>query len=310
VSFSVTGASISYVFMPQVCNKLLAHFKSTRSTVLVLAAMSLVAIASCLLLKPIKRKSEPLEEEAMVNLKEENIKEIKDKKDETELLNDAIDQVYKETTLPLQKETILTKLYKLFDLELLNDQPYVITIIGMSISFASELNIILMIAFVLPELASFETKEVAMVLSIQSIADIIGRIAVPLVGHYFSASPRVMYACSLSTSTIGRTVMAIFYASKPTIYFCACLLGLAKGTKAVYQSVIIPKFVTLEKLPAANGLNMLMTGAASLIIGPIIGVIHDVSNSYVYALHAGSIISMSCVILWIIYYFMYERKTN
>lgn len=65
--------------------------------------------------------------------------------------------------------------------------------------------------------------------------------------------------------------MAIFYSSRAAIFFCTSLIGLAKGIKAVYQSVIIPKYVPLDKLPAANGLNMLMTGAATLALGPIIG---------------------------------------
>lgn len=191
VSFSVTGASISYIIMPQVCHKLLAHLQSTKSTVLVLAALSTLGIACCFLLKPIKRTTKPDPDDP------------KPPKEEIELLDR--DQVYKSTTLPTQKTGFYSKIHDLFNLELLSDRPYVIAIIGMSISFASELNIILMMSFILPELASFERKDVALALSVQSIADIIGRLVVPLLGHHFSVSPRVMYVMSLITSTVGRT---------------------------------------------------------------------------------------------------------
>jgi hypothetical protein len=102
--------------------------------------------------------------------------------------------------------------------------------------------------------------------------------------------------------------LATCYSSRATIFWCVSVIGLAKGIKAVYQSVIIPKFVPLEKLPAANGLNMLLTGCVSLTLGPVIGVVHDLNNSYVYALHTASAISMGCVVLWAVYFFVRERK--
>lgn len=55
------------------------------------------------------------------------------------------------------------------------------------------------------------------------------------------------------------------------IYGVSIVLGLAKGSKAVFQALIIPKYVSLEKLPAATGLSMIFNGLLSLIIGPIIG---------------------------------------
>lgn len=55
------------------------------------------------------------------------------------------------------------------------------------------------------------------------------------------------------------------------IYGVSIVLGLSKGSKAVFQSLIIPKYVSLEKLPAATGLSMILNGMLGLIIGPIIG---------------------------------------
>ncbi|EFA01509.1 monocarboxylate transporter 13 [Tribolium castaneum] len=301
VSFSVTGAGISNIFMPQVCYKLAKHLESAQSTVQILAAISLVGIVCCFFLKPIKKTEIKSDAEKCDN---------KSPKEELELLSPE-EKVYKETTRPVANETgIFRKIYQLFNLELLKERAYVVTIIGMSISFATELNIIVMMSFILPELAGFDLQNVALAMSIQAIADIIGRLLIPLVGHYSSISPKIMYTSSLTISTVGRTVMANFHSSRSAIFFCATLIGLAKGIKAVYQSVIIPKLVPLEKLPAANGLNMLLTGVTTLALGPIIGAIHDSTKTYVYTLHAASVLSMSCVVLWIVDYFIYGRKEN
>lgn len=80
---------------------------------------------------------------------------------------------------------------------------------------------------------------------------------------------RVDCFCTHEFALLGLT---IFSDVRPLlIYGVSVILGLAKGAKAVFQSLIIPKYVTLEKLPAATGLSMVLNGLLSLIIGPIIG---------------------------------------
>lgn len=55
MSFTVTGASLSPIFMPQICNILL-NLYGTKYTVLLLYAISLHAFPCCLLLRPLKPK--------------------------------------------------------------------------------------------------------------------------------------------------------------------------------------------------------------------------------------------------------------
>lgn len=188
VSFSVTGASISNMIMPHICQKLLETLQSIQGTILTLAAISIIAIFCCFLLKPIQVIKPTKTEDH--NLKQEG-----------ELLNEKI---YNETTTPIVHKSFLTKLYELFDLELLKDRSYVIVIIGMSISFASELNIIVMLPFILPELAEFNLSQIAVATSFLAGADICGRLLVPLVAHYFKIPARVMYCISLIIASVGR----------------------------------------------------------------------------------------------------------
>jgi hypothetical protein len=51
----------------------------------------------------------------------------------------------------------------------------------------------------------------------------------------------------------------------------ALIVGLAKGTKAVFQALIIPDYVPLGRLPAASGILMVCNGILSISVGPIIG---------------------------------------
>lgn len=77
VSFSVTGTSLSPIFMPQVCNLLLSLY-GTKYTVLILFAISLHALAGALLLRPLRTtKKRKLEEtEHMLDDLEKNTKQL------------------------------------------------------------------------------------------------------------------------------------------------------------------------------------------------------------------------------------------
>lgn len=118
------------------------------------------------------------------------------------------EKVYQETTIKKKKEPI--NLYKIFSLDLFKNKVYVILVIGMSLTFVSELNVILMIPFVLTELAKFTNQDLALALSIQAFFDMKGRLLVPMIAHARGWSPKLMYIISLIGSSLGRTGMSFF----------------------------------------------------------------------------------------------------
>lgn len=65
--------------------------------------------------------------------------------------------------------------------------------------------------------------------------------------------------------------MVTYSHSHVAVNVAVCIIGVTKGLRAVYQSLIVPKLVPLDKFVAANGFQMFLTGTISLIIGPLIG---------------------------------------
>lgn len=51
----------------------------------------------------------------------------------------------------------------------------------------------------------------------------------------------------------------------------AVALGVAKGVRTVYMSLVIPSAVPLERLASAAGLQMVVNGIFILIGGPVLG---------------------------------------
>ncbi|KAF2893977.1 hypothetical protein ILUMI_12194 [Ignelater luminosus] len=314
MSYSVTGVGLLPIVMPQICHFLL-NIYGTKGTVLILAAISYHALIGVLLLRPLKKNypNNLSSSRKAIQLERYNGKDSGAAK----LLPPQIpSSVYNETTTPItknvEKQGTFSKLFTLLNLELFKERAYVIIIVGMGISYVAELNFTLMTPFVLTELSGFSRADVALAMSIQAAADISGRLFIPILSHRSGWSPKLMYAASLTGSSLGRTILAIFCDTRNIVLSCSVLLGLSKGAKAVFQSLILPKYVSLEKLPSAMGFLMVINGILSLAIGPIIGAVHDLTKSYAYALHTATTMSIFCIILWLIdaYEFKISNKSS
>ncbi|XP_050308083.1 monocarboxylate transporter 13-like [Anthonomus grandis grandis] len=305
-SLTVTSASVAPIILSKV---LVLFLKSSgrKFTILVLFVMSLFSLIGCGLLRPLRRKEGGEVEKELLKEKEglsngaplETSVVINEDVSKNALIKDEplLTPVYKDTTVPAQTSTVWSKIFNVFDLHLLRDVPLVIVIIGLGISFASELNIVLMIQFMLRDLSLFDSGDVATAMSVQSLADIFGRLAIPLASHCMQVPAKYMYVSALVVASTGRTVLSIWPTKRNLVFTTIAILGVTKGMRAVFQSVILPKYVSLDKIPAANGINMLFTGFVSLIVGPLIGLFHDKLGSYVYSLHAGSALSLACAVL-------------
>lgn len=199
-----------------------------------------------------------------------------------------------------KRASFFRKVAKNLDLELLKDNRYIAVVLGMSISMVAETNFNALFPFVLAELSGLEMTAIAQVMSTQAAFDIAGRLCVPLLAQKCHWTPRNLYVISLLGATLGRTILSTWGNTYAMVIAVAVIVGVSKGTKAVFQALIIPDYVPLERLPAASGIQMVCNGILSIGVGPIIGLVRDATKSYVGALHFTSMLSLSCVVLWLI----------
>nr|CAD7596359.1 unnamed protein product [Timema genevievae] len=142
------------------------------------------------------------------------------------------------------------------DLILLRDPVYLNIVVGMGLSFVAELNFNMLMPFILADLAGLSREKVAMVMSVQASLDITARFLVPPMADRWQWKSRNVYMVSLIGSIMGRTLLAHLSTHYHLILAISVLLGVSKGIKAVFQALIIPNYVPLERLPAASGLLM------------------------------------------------------
>lgn len=48
-------------------------------------------------------------------------------------------------------------------------------------------------------------------------------------------------------------------------------LGIAKGVRTVYMSIVVPSYIPIDRLASASGIQMFTNGLFMIILGPILG---------------------------------------
>uniref|UniRef100_A0A146L297 Monocarboxylate transporter 1 n=2 Tax=Lygus hesperus TaxID=30085 RepID=A0A146L297_LYGHE len=195
-----------------------------------------------------------------------------------------------------KKKGCWQRIVKMFDLDLLKDPVYFNIWLGMSIAFTGEINFSLMTPVILGD-RNFDISETAKIMSTIATADIIFRFVSPFIGNYLKLPPRQMYMISLvmlATTRFSLTCVTSYYHT----LIVAVGLGVAKGFRTVYMSLVIPNHVPLEKLASASGLQTVLNGLFLFTFGPVVGVLRDVFGTYDVIIHLTNIMSLVTVTMW------------
>ncbi|XP_024893812.1 uncharacterized protein LOC112468729 [Temnothorax curvispinosus] len=313
MGFSVTLTGLGPILMPLLIDVLLGNFATT-GALLILGGIASHSLIGASLLRPFGKQKEQIvlvDKIADISKEEssrvDNEANVENNAVQNRLLSDENNEEERqpnhrpknsETEMKSRHTSCLRKIVTNMDLDLLRDNRYIAIVLGMGVSLVAETNFNATIPFVLAELANLDRTSIATVMSIQAAADITGRLCVPLLAQKTGWTCRNLYVMSLLGSILGRTILSTWGDTYVIVIGVALIVGMAKGTKAVFQALIIPDYVPLERLPAASGIQMVCNGILSISVGPIIGLVHDSTDSYVGALYFTSFLSLSCVFLW------------
>lgn len=200
-----------------------------------------------------------------------------------------------------------TRFVKVFDLGLLNDPVYLNMMFGIALAIFAEINFSLLTPFILNEF-EYTTGQIAAFMSTLAVVDITCRFASPFIGDYFKQPPRIMYMYSLLMLIVTRTSL-LFARSYEGILCVAMSLGLAKGVRSVYMSLVVPSYVPLERLAAASGIQMVANGVLILSMGSFVGLIRDFFGSYAMCIIFINLATFTTLVLWTVEMVLMKRKT-
>uniref|UniRef100_A0A182MYS5 Major facilitator superfamily (MFS) profile domain-containing protein n=1 Tax=Anopheles dirus TaxID=7168 RepID=A0A182MYS5_9DIPT len=208
-------------------------------------------------------------------------------------------------------EAFLAKVVRLFDLTLLQDKVYLNMMLGMSIAVFAEINFSLLTPFILGDLG-YGTEQIASIMSTLALADLIFRFVSPFVGDFLKLSPRVMYMIALSMLIVTRFSI-LLARSYDEMVLVAFGLGVAKGVRSVYMSLVIPSYIPLKRLPAASSIQMTTNGIVLMTIGPCVGLLRDWTGSYAKSIILINGFTIVTLVMWsveLIYVHHWQRRAK
>ncbi|XP_047347862.1 uncharacterized protein LOC124948380 isoform X2 [Vespa velutina] len=201
------------------------------------------------------------------------------------MINDSNIKNQNDTYEKQKKKTrfvrILRWIIAFYDLDLLRDRIYVNIMFGMSIAIFAEINFSLLTPFILAD-RGLSTNEIAIIMSTIASVDLVLRCCAPYLGEWLHQTPRPMYTISLILLIISRTG-----------------LGIAKGIRSVYMSLVIPSYVPINRLPYASAIQMTVNGFIMISAGPCLGIIRDAMGSYTPCIVIINSMTALTVTLWL-----------
>ncbi|CAG5077915.1 Similar to SLC16A1: Monocarboxylate transporter 1 (Bos taurus), partial [Cotesia congregata] len=194
---------------------------------------------------------------------------------------------------PSEKKSCLKKFLDsvvvFFDFDLLRDHVFLNIIMGISLANFVEMNFAMLTPFILAEYG-LQKPQVATVMSVLGGIDVLARFFVPFVTDIIKLSNRTFFLIGVACMAAGRIILA-HITSYEVILSIGVLIGFGKALRTIFMALVIPEHVPLERLPAASGLQLIISGLLSIILGPIIGLLKDILGNYSSLLHIINIIS-------------------
>ncbi|GJQ72073.1 hypothetical protein Trydic_g3170 [Trypoxylus dichotomus] len=199
-----------------------------------------------------------------------------------------------------EKENIFKRIGKylvdLFDLTLLKDPVYVNIMVGMCFAVFAEMNFSLLTPFIMQDFG-LETQQIATFMSTVSIADICFRFISPYISDFFEQSSRAMFLWALVLLILSRSFL-LFFDDYYVLLGGAFFLGVAKGFRTVYWTLVIPDYVPIERLAAAAGMQSTFNSIFMWAGGSFLGFIRDVLGSFKYCIIVINIMTFVTIVMW------------
>lgn len=186
---------------------------------------------------------------------------------------------------------------KLFDLGLLKDPIYLIILISNATNAISYTNFVILLPSYAQTL-NFDKDQGAMLLSIASALDLVGRIGGSALSD-LTLFPKFWYfVIGLFLSGVSLGIMPLFSDFWTIALFCA-IFGLASGTYVGITAIVMADMLGEERLQATYGMGLFVNGIIQLIGPPLCGIWYEAMQSYVSLFICLGIILAAGSSLWI-----------
>ncbi|CAH1992404.1 unnamed protein product [Acanthoscelides obtectus] len=204
--------------------------------------------------------------------------------------------------------SIWRKISIFFDFELFKDSVYVNIMLGMTIANFVEINFSILTPIILTEF-NFPKYEIATFMSLLGITDIVFRFSIPFIADKIGWSNRTFFVIGVMSMALGRIIL-VHTQTYAFAMIVAVIIGAGKALRTIFLALVIPSHVPLERLPAASGLQLAVSGIIYVTFGPLLGWIRQLVGNYVITIHILNICTYVTAISWTVESIIRSKKST
>lgn len=72
----------------------------------------------------------------------------------------------------------------------------------------------------------------------------------------------------------------MFATDQQSMLIVCAALGVGKGIRSVYMSIVVPSYIPLERLASASAIQLFVNGIVMMLFGPILGMHFNIPSSF------------------------------
>ncbi|CAH2050759.1 unnamed protein product, partial [Iphiclides podalirius] len=304
------AASVA-LFSPQLVNIIIENY-GFRGTLFFLAAINMHTFVSVILMQPVdwhlKRvEVQNLEENETILLMVENksspdehIVKLSDKEIESNKYTGKNGEKDLELDSErVEKRTIKEIIFEAVDLSLMRSFLLTNAALGMALCSFADLTFSLILPQTLYAM-KWSESDVASAISLNNLGDLVTRILFIFLNSLLSRfETQYIYIVGLFVAVIGRIGM-LGSENFTVILSFLTVLGSARCIIFMLMPLVIAEAVQPEQFTSAMGIFMMVYGLINLLLGPVIGAVRDLTDSYPTAIYILTSCFAIVIIFWIV----------
>lgn len=204
------------------------------------------------------------------------------------------------------RKKLTKKIRDNIDFDLLKEPRFVFTLVGLGFAFVSDVTYLAMEPMLLFSYG-YSQMEVATCVMVGAIADLISRFLLAVFTYFFAVDSRKIFFVG-TCITVFLRIALVSYSEIWYVFLVTAISGLVRCSVQVLLPLVLASAAP-DRFPAALALHILFSGVLMLIADPLIGIIYEVTGSYVYCFIAMSLCCIVCVVLWTYDYLVYKENS-
>ncbi|XP_057340861.1 uncharacterized protein LOC130677939 [Microplitis mediator] len=178
-----------------------------------------------------------------------------------------------------QDPGIFQQLSDLFELSLLKDRTFVIMSLGISFVFVSDFTFVSLVPLAMMH-SGYSNSQAAVTVTVAAAAELASRILYLIFTLIVDCRAKIVFFFAMVVMGFAKLAFFYFGDTLMGIYVCTAGIGIVRTFLMVPQPLVVVENYPVEMYAACYGIFTLVNGLVMVIIGPLVGIIKDVTDSF------------------------------